>query len=172
MTYNYGENNYITTENNDYMTMDYKNDIASKNKGYMTVEAALVMPMVFGLILFAMFLMFFRYDRCLMEQNLERALIEIGTLSWEEKQQLVDQLKIDAETYGSDQYLFWAAKPVVVKAESEKIHIDGGGGIYLPFGQLIGTSMAGSADCEYVADLLDEPLVLRMAGKVMDLTGK
>lgn len=166
------DNGYMIKENEDYVSMENEDHIAMENKGYMTVEAALVMPMVFGVILFSMFLMFFRYDRCLMEQNLERALVEIGTMSCEEKQQLVDQLKMDAETYGSDQYLFWTLKPVTVKAGAEKIHIDGGGGISLPFGQLIGTSLAGSFDREYVADLLDEPLVLRMAGKLKEMTGK
>ena len=157
---------------NDYMIMEDEGCMAMENKGYMTVEAALVMPMVFGVILFAMFLMFFRYDRCLMEQNLARALVEIGTMSCAEKQQLVNQLMIDAETYGSDQYLFWTAKPVTVKAGAEKIHLDGGGGISLPFGQLIGTSMAGSFEREYEADLLDEPLVLRTVGKIQDIVGE
>lgn len=37
---------------------------------YFTVEAALVLPVVIGAILFVMYTMLFQYDRCLLEQDL------------------------------------------------------------------------------------------------------
>lgn len=44
-----------------------------KGKGenaYLTVEAALVLPLVFGVIFFIVYMLLFQYDRCLMEQDL------------------------------------------------------------------------------------------------------
>lgn len=133
--------------------------------GYMTVEAALVMPVVLGVIVFTMFLMFFRYDRCYMEQNIARALVEVGTMPCEDKGRMVNQLKVDAECYGKDGFLFWTAMPVSAKMGNGKVCIEGEGSISFPFGHLIGISMTESAGCEFTADLLDEPMVLRMVKK-------
>lgn len=133
--------------------------------GYMTVEAALVMPVVFAVILFTIFLMFFRYDRCFMEQNLARALVEVGTMPCEDKALMVNQLKIDAEYYGKDRFLFWTSDPVYVKAGNGKVSIEGRGSISFPFDNFVGVSMQESAGCEFSVDLLDEPLVLRMTKK-------
>ena len=37
---------------------------------YFTVEAALVLPVVIGAILFVIYMMLFQYDRCLLEQDI------------------------------------------------------------------------------------------------------
>ena len=36
---------------------------------YMTVEAALIIPIVMGSILFVVYMMLFQYNRCLLEQD-------------------------------------------------------------------------------------------------------
>ena len=40
-----------------------------KVKGYFTVEAAILFPFVMGVVLLVIYLLFFQYDRCLMEMS-------------------------------------------------------------------------------------------------------
>lgn len=51
-----------------------------KIKGYMTVEASLVLPMVFGVIVFVICLLFYSYDRCLLEQDMSALVVRSGYL--------------------------------------------------------------------------------------------
>lgn len=41
-----------------------------KENAYLTVEAALVFPIVISVILFIVYMLIFQYDRCLLEQDL------------------------------------------------------------------------------------------------------
>ena len=41
-----------------------------KENAYMTVEAALLFPFVIGSILFVIYMLFFQYDRCLLDQDM------------------------------------------------------------------------------------------------------
>ena len=61
-----------------------------KADGYFTVEAALIFPFVMGVILLVIYMWFFQYDRCLMEQDY--ALI---TVMATEKQKLKPQERVD-----------------------------------------------------------------------------
>lgn len=45
-------------------------DSYRKRNAYFTVEAALVLPVVIGAILFVIYTMLFQYDRCLLEQDI------------------------------------------------------------------------------------------------------
>lgn len=138
----------------------------------MTVEAALVMPMVFMVILFVMYLLFFRYDRCLMEQNLARVLFETGMMSREDSQKMVDQLSIDLQLMGGDKYLFWTPNETKVKEEGGKVVMESGGSVSIPFVQRMGFGAYFTAARNYSTDLLDETFILRMVGKVKNVTGQ
>lgn len=39
-------------------------------RAYFTVEAAVLYPVVLGVVLLMMYLLFFQYDRCLLEQDM------------------------------------------------------------------------------------------------------
>ena len=59
-------------------------------RGYFTVEAAMIFPFVMGVILLVIYMWFFQYDRCLMEQDY--ALITVlGT----EKQGLSPEERVE-----------------------------------------------------------------------------
>ena len=45
-------------------------------KGYMTVEASLVLPVVFGVMMFVLSLLIYSYDRCMLEQEVMSCLVE------------------------------------------------------------------------------------------------
>lgn len=52
-------------------------------KGYMTVEASLVLPLVFGMMMFVLSLLVYSYDRCVLEQEVMSYLV--GSQYREEK---------------------------------------------------------------------------------------
>ena len=45
-------------------------------RGYMTVEAACIMPIVLYVQIFLLYLMFYQYDRCLLEQDTVLAAVK------------------------------------------------------------------------------------------------
>lgn len=49
--------------------MHRNKDLNKMINAYLTVEAALLFPFVMGVILFVIYLFFFQYNRCLMEQS-------------------------------------------------------------------------------------------------------
>lgn len=48
-------------------------------KAYFTVEAAVLYPIVLGVIVLMTYLLFFQYDRCLLEQDMGRAAVRSGS---------------------------------------------------------------------------------------------
>ncbi len=63
-----------------------------KLNGYMTVEAAMIMPVVWFVIFFVLFLGFFLYDRCIAEQDCKIILLQ--TSNMEEKNEAEIMRKI------------------------------------------------------------------------------
>ena len=57
--------------------MEWKRFFCKKAGAYLTVEAALILPMVLGVIILVIYLLFFQYDRCLMEQNVGKLALII-----------------------------------------------------------------------------------------------
>ena len=54
-------------------------------KAYFTVEAAVLYPIVLGVIVLMTYLLFFQYDRCLLEQDMGRAAVRSGSMDAEKR---------------------------------------------------------------------------------------
>lgn len=57
-----------------------RTDRKGQENGYMTVEASLIMPLVFLVILFIIYVGFYQHDRCVMEQAAYRAALRGSSL--------------------------------------------------------------------------------------------
>ena len=62
-------------------------------KAYFTVEAAVLYPIVLGVIVLMTYLLFFQYDRCLLEQDMGRAAVRSGSRWMQKKEELNRQLQ-------------------------------------------------------------------------------
>ena len=62
-------------------------------KAYFTVEAAVLDPIVLGVIVLMTYLLFFQYDRCLLEQDMGRAAVRSGSRWMQKKEELNRQLQ-------------------------------------------------------------------------------
>lgn len=89
-------------------------------KGYFTVEAACVLPMILGIYVFLIYAMFYQYDRCLAEQEAVVAAMEE---------------KFEAAS-GEQGYLAWQtdAKNITIEKGRTKVLIEGS--VAVPFAAL------------------------------------
>ncbi len=96
-------------------------------KAYFTVEAACILPIVFGVYVFLIYGMFYQYDRCLLEQDV--ALLVLRT-QWEDDRKSVlsgDRMR------ESESYLAFEWGENVLKKEQGEILAQARGTVIMPF---------------------------------------
>ena len=102
-------------------------------KAYLTVEAALVLSVVFGVIVMIIYVMFFQYNRCLMEQDVGTLVVKGVTLQIEDKDALLRELGRQEEQLSSDKYIAWENQGIVWRLGYNKIEAEQKGWILFPF---------------------------------------
>lgn len=101
--------------------------------GYFTVEAAFIVPIALGTIVFIIYMMFYQYDRCLLEQDIG-ALAMKGTVNFrEDGQSAVNRLNEQAAFVYGDKYVAFEDGNVDIEVKGGKVTVEGKGKIYLPF---------------------------------------
>ena len=74
-------------------------------KAYFTVEAAVLYPIVLGVIVLMTYLLFFQYDRCLLEQDMGRAAVRSGSRWMQKKEELNRQLQEKDMFFDTEKYI-------------------------------------------------------------------
>ena len=106
---------------------------------YFTVEAAMIFPMVLFTIVLVIYLQFFQYNRCLMEQDMGILLLRGAALQAEDNEDRVRQLKEQASGLYSEKYIAWDNGEIVLKLEKGKISVKKSGQLRFPFsGEIFG----------------------------------
>ncbi|MCM1099761.1 MAG: pilus assembly protein [Clostridium sp.] len=107
-----------------------------KTNAYFTVEAALVMPVVFGVVLLTVWLFLFQYDRCLMEQSAGVTALRGCTLQREDSEQLVKRL---SEMWEQDDRVFlaWKKEDARISLKGNRVRVECSGTLQFPFGKLL-----------------------------------
>lgn len=102
-----------------------------KLNAYFTVEAALVFPIVLGVILFIIYLLFFQYDRCLMEQSAGVLAMRGCTLQITDGEELVRELRNQSreEDRGS---LAWFMEDAKISLKRNCVTVQCSGELRLP----------------------------------------
>ncbi len=99
---------------------------------YLTVEAVLVLPIVIGSVLFVLYLMFFQYDRCLMEHNTGVLALRACTLQMDDREDLMRVLMEQSE--GEDVgYLAWSMGEAVIEFKGNRMRVTRIGELKYPF---------------------------------------
>lgn len=99
---------------------------------YFTVEAALVLPLVMGALIFTVFLFIFQYDRCLLEQDINRLAICAGTAAAENSEELEAIIHKKASEIFMDKYAAWKMNELQITVKGDKVSVRGGGYLTLP----------------------------------------
>ena len=94
-----------------------------KENAYFSLEACLILPLVFYVILFMIYVGFYQYDRCLLEQDVYRMLIRAQQTRFADNQELMQKMKAEDTHWYYDKYVLcqWAEKTIEV--EHGKIRI-------------------------------------------------
>lgn len=107
-----------------------------KTEGYFTVEAAMVLPMVFMAILWIIYLWFFQYNRCLMEQDVGILALRGAVLQAEDNEDRMRQLRGLANAVYREKYIAWECGEIELKLEKGTISVKQNGRIRFPFGMI------------------------------------
>ncbi len=118
---------------------------------YFTVEAAMVLPMVIGVLVLQVYLMLFQYDRCLMELDAGTLALRGCTIQEEDKETLMQCLLENAALLDEEKYLSWINNDEQIELTGGKVCVRKSGNLYFPFSELqIGSANEyWSATAEY-----------------------
>lgn len=124
-------------------------------KAYFTVEAACVLPIVFGTFVFIIYSMFYQYDRCLLEQDV--AVFVMETL-WEaqgddERKPLLHEDK--------EGYLAFRLEDSVLEAKNSVVSVRAEGKVPAPFGDWQVTAI-------FAAKKIEPAEWIRACNKIME----
>ena len=95
-------------------------------KAYFTVEAAVLYPIVLGVIVLMTYLLFFQYDRCLLEQDMGRAAVRSGSRWMQKKEELNRQLQEKDMFFDTEKYIAWESELPVWKLEKNQVTVEHG----------------------------------------------
>lgn len=93
-------------------------------KAYFTVEAACILPIVFGVYVFLIYGMFYQYDRCLLEQDVALQVLK-------------EQWGTEQTTGELEQYLAFGLEENVLKKGDGKVEAYASGTVAVPFKELM-----------------------------------
>lgn len=102
-------------------------------EGYFSLEAALVLPMVLWVILFIVYLLFFQYNRCLMEQDMGILALRGALIQAENNTHRVEELKKTAEEMDYKKYIAWETEGCHISSGQGKVSVQQRGQIMVPF---------------------------------------
>lgn len=103
---------------------------------YLTVEAALVMPIVLGVILLTIYLMFFQFNRCLMDQNTGILAVRACTSQIINRKERMAELLLMSQME-DDRYLAWDMGEVEIKFIGSSVYVKREGMLKCPFPGLV-----------------------------------
>ncbi|MDE5589231.1 MAG: hypothetical protein K2J60_08850 [Acetatifactor sp.] len=109
-----------------------KENISLRENAYFTVEAALVLPLVIGALIFTVFLFIFQYDRCLLEQDINMLAVCAGTATAENSEALEEIIRKKASEVFMDKYAAWTMNDLQIAVKGSRVSVRGGGYLTLP----------------------------------------
>ena len=113
-----------------------KKGICRNAEAYLTVEAALILPMVLGVVLLVIYLLFFQYDRCLMEQNVGKLAMRGCTFQLMDSKEIV--ARIVAQSRQTDErFLAWELGDIKVTIKGNRVRVERSGELEFPFKRFV-----------------------------------
>lgn len=110
------------------------NRILQKKAGaYFTVEATLVLTLTLGVIVVLIYIMFFQYNRCLLEQDIGALALKGCAIQAESKEELLQKLrKYESQIY-LDKYIAWECGEVSIELKQDEVKVERAGCVIFPF---------------------------------------
>lgn len=107
-----------------------------KFDAYLTVEASMMLPIVIAVILLTIYMLFFQYDRCLMEQNAGKLALRGCTLQLADGQELIRQLTVQSQEK-DNRFLAWNMEEIQIALKRNRVSVKCSGELAFPFQGLV-----------------------------------
>lgn len=98
---------------------------------YFTVEAAMVLPLVMSVFLFLVYMLFFQYNRCVLEQDMG-AIALWGSVLYGDESSLEEQIEKRLEELYREKYVVWEWLSLNVSIKENAVSAEGSGRIVFP----------------------------------------
>ena len=100
-------------------------------EGFFSVEAALVLPIVLGVYLFLIVMLFLQYDRCLLEQDMASIMVKAGSYEGT-PQQTMEYLQELTAQWERKRYLWIAPQAPYFTIQGSQIRLEATGEYTVP----------------------------------------
>lgn len=107
-----------------------------KINAYLTVEASFLISIIIGVILLVVYLLFFQYDRCLLEHTTGVLGVRGCTLQITDKESLLVEL-MEYSEQKDKRYLAWSMDDVIVQLKGNSVFVKRDGKLRFPFRSLM-----------------------------------
>lgn len=101
-------------------------------EAYFAVEAALILPLAISAIVLAVGLFVFRYDRCLMEQDMAAQALRAAAAEAETTEKLSEKIQMQTAELYRDKYVAWDLVMMEIKLKKGIIEAVGQGEFRFP----------------------------------------
>lgn len=103
----------------------------SKYEGFFSVEAALILPMVLGVYLFLIVMLFIQYDRCLLEQDMASIMIKAANYEGTPQQTITYLQELTAQ-WERERYLWVTPQTPYFAVRGSQIRLETAGEYTVP----------------------------------------
>ena len=107
-----------------------------EQNAYFTVEAALIIPLVLGILVFLIFIMFYQYDRCLLEQDIGMVVFWGATVRAHNNQQLMEEVQNREANIYWEKYILFYPQEMKASIGNGKVSVEKRGDISILFSGL------------------------------------
>lgn len=98
----------------------------------MSVEASLIMPFVFLIIIFLMYVGFYMYDDCLIVQDNARIAIRLGQIKWVSDEMVLAEYRNIENDWYYDKYISFVKGERTVNLSNDQIVLKQGATLRVP----------------------------------------
>ena len=101
----------------------FKHIFCEKENAYFSLEACMIMPIVFCAILFLIFVGFYQYDKCVLQQDVFRMLIRGSQQKFLTNEEVSQKVKEEDIGWYYDKYFLCRWDSKIVEVEYDKLRI-------------------------------------------------
>lgn len=138
------------------------------SEAYFTVEAAILYPVILSVIVLMMYLLFFQYDRCLLEQDVGKAAVLNGSKWTLTKEQLNEYMQKKSMHFEEEKYIAWENENPLWKLEKNEVIIEKTGRLRYPFAGMGTEEKFWSAKASFRMNRISPVFLLRRSRKIQD----
>lgn len=121
-----------------------------------------MLPVVLGVYLFLIVMLFVQYDRCLLEQDMASMLIKAGNYRGTPQQRL-EYLQELTASWDREQYLWMHPQPPHFTLQGQQLELEAAGEYRLPvYGNLAHMGELRRLELEFRLNIWDRPALARL----------